>query len=169
MDKRLQGIGFHDCLHRFLSGWGTGTVTTWVNLTQQFTYLEQAPLYGIFIDLWKAYNAMDGDCCIYVMREYGVPPNIWRLVQFFWDNAELVCCTSGVSSKPFRARQGFPQGGPVSPYIFNSMVDAIVWEWTRQVPGDEAASSGIREGVQRFLAAFYDDDGLIKAQDLVLL
>ena len=35
MDKRLQNIKFHDCLHGFLAGLGTGTATAEVKLTQQ--------------------------------------------------------------------------------------------------------------------------------------
>ena len=54
MDHRLQVIEFHDCLHGFLSGRGTGTATTEVKLTQQLAYLEQVPLFGVFIDLKKA-------------------------------------------------------------------------------------------------------------------
>ena len=61
MDKRLAHIEFHDCLHGFLRGRGTGTATTEVKLTQQLAYLDQVPLYGIFIDLRKVYDAMDRD------------------------------------------------------------------------------------------------------------
>ena len=42
---------FHDCLHGFLGGRGTGMAITEVKLTHQFAYLEQVLLYGIFIDL----------------------------------------------------------------------------------------------------------------------
>ena len=104
-----------------------------------------------------------------IMVGYGVGPNIRRLIQTFWDNAELVCRASGVFGKPFKAYRGVPQGGPVSPRIFNIMVDAIVREWLRQVLGDEAAHSGIGDEVRRFLAAFYADDGLIQSRDPVLL
>ena len=45
---------------------------------------------------------------------------------FLGDNAELVCCASGVFGKPFRTHGGVPQGASVSPFIFNIMVDAII-------------------------------------------
>ena len=76
-----------------------------VKLTQQLAYLEQAPLYGIFIDLRKAYDAMDMERCMEIMRGYGVGPNLRRIIQFFWDNLELVCRASRVFGKPFKARQ----------------------------------------------------------------
>ena len=38
MDKRFLAIEFHDCLHGFLAGRGTGTATMEVKLAQQFAY-----------------------------------------------------------------------------------------------------------------------------------
>ena len=74
MDKRLKVIDFHDCLHGFLTGRGTGTATLEVKLAQQLAYLEQGPLFGIFIDLKKAYDAMDRGRCLEILVAYGVGP-----------------------------------------------------------------------------------------------
>ena len=49
----------------------------------------------------------------------------------------------GFFGKPFKAGRRVLQGGPVSPWIFNVMVDDIVREWLRQVLGEEVACSGI--------------------------
>ena len=59
MDNRLKILGYHGCLHGFLVGRGTGTTTTEVKLAQQLAYIKQVPLYGGFIDLRKAYDAMN--------------------------------------------------------------------------------------------------------------
>ena len=91
------------------------------------------------------------------------------LIQFFWDNAELVCRAQGVHGKPFKAYRGVTQGGPLSPKLFNIMVDAIVREWLRQTLGEEAARLGIGEKVTEFLAAFYADDGLVQSRRPILL
>jgi len=40
MDRRLQVIDFHNCLHGFLKGRGTGTVTVEAKLAQQLAFLE---------------------------------------------------------------------------------------------------------------------------------
>jgi exonuclease III len=164
MDKRLQVIEFHDCLHGFLTGRGTGTATTEVKLAQQLAYLEQQPLYGIFIDLKKAYDAMDRDRCLEILVAYGVGPKLIRLLRFFWENAEMVCRAGGCYGRPFKAHRGVTQGGPFSPRIFNVMVDAVVREWLRQVLGEDVARSGVGEEIRHFLVAFYADDGLIQAR-----
>ena len=43
----------------------------------------------------------------------------------FWDNGFLVCKAAGCVGLPFKAGRGVTQGRPVSPTIFNLMVDAI--------------------------------------------
>ena len=143
IDRRLQAIEFHDSLHGFLSGRGTGMATTEVKLAHQLTYLEQKPLFGIFIDLRKAYDAMDRERYLEILEANGVGTKLLRLLEHFWDEAEMVCRAGGCYGKPFKAHRGVTQGGPFSPRVFNVMVDAIVREWIRQVVGDDAARSGM--------------------------
>ena len=90
--------------------------------------MDQVPLDGISIGLKKAYATMDRERCMEILMGYGIGQKIRKFAPFFWDNAELVCRTGGFFGKSFKAHQGVPQGGPVSPQIFNVMVDAIVRE-----------------------------------------
>eukprot|EP00957_Ditylum_brightwellii_P131604 10036550-Ditylum_brightwellii.AAC.1 len=60
-----------------------------------------------------------------------------RLIIFFWEHAELVCRAVGRYGEKFKAHRGVTQGGPLSPKIFNIMIDAIVREWLRQLLGEE--------------------------------
>ena len=83
MDQRLQVIEFHGSLHGFLSGRGTGMATTEVKLAQQLAYLEQQPLFGIFIDLKKAYDAMTREQCLEILEAYGVGPKLLWLLRHF--------------------------------------------------------------------------------------
>ena len=58
-------------------------------LVQQLAYIEQSPLYGRFLDLRKAYDAMDRGRCLQILQDCGVGPNARRLVKAFWDNGVL--------------------------------------------------------------------------------
>ena len=164
MDSRLKVIDFHDCLHGFLSGRGAGTAIMEVKLTQHLAYLDQKALYGIFIDLRKAYDAMDRDRCLAILEAYGVGPNMLRLIKYFWDNAVLVCRAGGYYGTPFKALRGVTQGGPFSPRVFNVMVDAIVREWLRVIYDLDIATDGLDRFIREFLAAFYADDGLVQSR-----
>ena len=68
MDKCMDVIEFHDCLHGFLKGWGTGTAMLDAKLAQQLAYLEQETLYEVFAELKKAYYALDRDRCLEILK-----------------------------------------------------------------------------------------------------
>jgi hypothetical protein len=55
----MLSIKFHDTLHGGLSKRGTGTATIEAKLHQSLAWRNQCPLYQIYIDLKKAYNALD--------------------------------------------------------------------------------------------------------------
>ena len=52
-------ITFHDALHRFREGRGTGTATLEAKLLQQLAAMREEVLYVIFLDLTKVYDALD--------------------------------------------------------------------------------------------------------------
>ena len=66
--------------------------------------------------------------CLHILRNCGVGEKAIRLISRFWKHGLLVCRAAGFYGRPFRARRGVTQGGPVSPSIFNLMVDAIIRE-----------------------------------------
>ena len=54
----------HDSLHGFRSERGTGTAIIEAKLSQRLAYLEAEAFFGIFIDLQKAFDAMDREGCV---------------------------------------------------------------------------------------------------------
>eukprot|EP00957_Ditylum_brightwellii_P061037 4633286-Ditylum_brightwellii.AAC.1 len=91
MDGRLEVVKFHDCLHEFCTGRGTGTAIIEAKLVQQLAYIKQQPWYVVFFDLRKAYDSVDRKRCKDILVAYGVGPNTMRLIRYFWDHAEMVC------------------------------------------------------------------------------
>ncbi len=59
MVARFSVIELHDCLHGGLPKRGTWTAIMEVKLQQQLAWAEQEPLYQIYLDLRKAYDALD--------------------------------------------------------------------------------------------------------------
>ena len=52
-------ITYHNFLHEFQEGCGTGTATLEAKLLQQLAALREEVLYVIFLDLHKVYDALD--------------------------------------------------------------------------------------------------------------
>ena len=67
-------ITFHDFLHRFRAVCGTVTVTLKANLLQHLAALREEVLYVIFLDLHKAYDALERSRCLEILEGYGVGP-----------------------------------------------------------------------------------------------
>jgi hypothetical protein len=118
---------------------GTGMAIMEVKLQQQLAWGEQEPLYQIYLDLRKAYDALDWGLCLEILVGYGVGPNLLCLQKTFWEDAKMVCRTGGNHCLPFGAQRGVTQRGPFSSLMFNVRVNCAIREWLRQVLGDDTA------------------------------
>ena len=131
MDWRLEVITLHDSLHGCLAGQGTGTSIIEAKLAQQLAHLEQAPFFGVFIDLQKAFDAMDQQRRLEILEMHGVGLDIMKLICNFWDTAITVCLVKGNYGRPLQAGRGVTQGGPLLLRLFNILVDSVIREWMR--------------------------------------
>ena len=82
-------ITYHDSLHGFRAGRGTGTATLEVKLLQQFSALREAVLHTIFLDLHKAYNALDRSRCLEILEVYGI------FLCRYWGQIQMVARAGG--------------------------------------------------------------------------
>ena len=73
LHRRLTAeIKLHDALHGFRESRGTGTATLEAKLLQQLVAMREEVLYVIFLDLTKAYDALDRSRSLEILKGYGV-------------------------------------------------------------------------------------------------
>ena len=77
-------ITYHDGLHGFQASRGTGTATLEAKLLQQIAAMREEVLYVIFLELPKAYDALDRSRCLDILEGYGVGPSARRLLKTYW-------------------------------------------------------------------------------------
>ena len=83
----------------------------------------------ILLDLTKAYDALDRSRCLGILEGYGVGPGARRLIQNYWRRLTMAARAGGYYGKAFKGARGVTQGNPMSPTIFNVVVDAVVRHW----------------------------------------
>ena len=57
--RLMEAITYHDAFNRFWVGWGTGTIALEAKLIQQLTSMREAVLFEVFLDIQKAYDALE--------------------------------------------------------------------------------------------------------------
>ena len=92
----------------------------------------------IFMDLHKAYDALDRSRCLAILEGYGVGPRACRLHRTYWRRLNMVAKSGRYYGAEFKGYQGVTQGEPISPTILNVVVDVVVRHWvTVMVEGAE--------------------------------
>ena len=127
--RLTSSITFHDVLHGFRAGRGTGTATLEAKLLQQIAAVREEVLYVIFLDLTKAYDALDRSRCLGILEGYGIGPGARRLLRNYWRRLTMAARSGGYYGTSSKGEQGVTQGKPLSPTLFNVVVDAVVRHW----------------------------------------
>ena len=77
--------------------------------------MREEVLYVIFLDLTKAYDALDRSRCLEILEGYGVGPSTRRLLTTSWRCLTMVARADGYYGEAFKGVRGVTQGDPLSP------------------------------------------------------
>jgi len=121
-------------------------------LQMQHMHRIGKPLYQIFIDVSKAYDGLDRERTLLVLRDYGVGENTLRILNNFWDAHTIIPRQRGFFGTPFKAECGVTQGDIISPTIFNIVIDCVLHHWYHSIQEHNHTTTTLR---------FYADDGLL--------
>ena len=82
-DPLPSSIQFHDALHGFRAGRGTGTATLEAKLLQKLTSTRETFLHAILLEIHKDYDDLERDRSLDIQEGYGVGPMTIRTVQIY--------------------------------------------------------------------------------------
>ena len=105
INRRLMDhVKFHDDLHGFLPNRGTSTACLEAKLEAQLAIITGQPLHHIYLDFAKAYDSLDRERTLILLRDYGVGPNMLRILSHFWSRHTVIPRQQAVFGDPFPAR-----------------------------------------------------------------
>ena len=131
--RLLSSIQFYDALCGFHTGRGTGTATLKARLLQNIIAMTETVLHSIFLSLFKAYDDLYREHCLDILSGYGVRTRTIRILQMYWVQLHIEAKAGGHYGPSFQIHRGVTQGDPLSPTIFNVVVDAVIQHWVTVV------------------------------------
>ena len=102
------------------------------------SYEWQTPLVVNVIDFEKAFDSLHRPSLWDIMKAYGIPGKIIRIVQLLYQDSECAVLDGGQTSEWFKVETGVKQGCVMSGFLFLLAIDWIMCETTKQ------ANTGIR-------------------------
>ena len=166
-NKLRNAINLKDTLNGFIKGRGVGTAIMEAKLVQQLAEIVHEPILQVFIDMRKAYDSLDRGRCMEIIRGYGLGPKLQRLIHRLWDKQEVVSKSGKFFGSLFRTERGVTQGDPVSPTIFNIVVDVVVREVLLKSCGPQKSHHGFVWLRGKHNICFHADDGQIAGHNLI--
>jgi hypothetical protein len=119
-------------------------------------------LYACFVDFKQAYDSVWRDGLWAVLRRYGIPEKVVKLIEKLYEGTKACVRIEGETSEWFEVKTGVRQGCILSPCLFNIALDHIL----REVDGVNQGSVGLRMEEEVVWDLEYADDTALLAVSL---
>ena len=87
---------------------------------------QQTPLYMVFVDFSKAFDAVGRETLWRVIRIYGCPARLINMIRQFHDEISGRVSIGGDISQPFYINRGVKQGCVLAPTLFTLCLAAVL-------------------------------------------
>lgn len=112
------------------------------------------------------YDTVDRDKLLMVLNMHGVGDNILKLLKSYLQSTQIMLMRNKVRRQPFHPCLGIIQGDPLSPLLFNILVDVALRMVDKDRTQLEVLEAADITMVPNFFRAFYADDGVIGDLDM---
>ena len=110
--------------------------------TTKYVSCSASQIY-IGILIFNKFYALERSRCLEILEGYGVGPRSRRLLQSYWRRLTMVAQAGGYYKTASKGERGVTQGNPLSPTIFNVVVDAVVRHWVTGFIADAEVRGGL--------------------------
>ncbi|KAK3082831.1 hypothetical protein FSP39_006593 [Pinctada imbricata] len=93
-----------------------------------------ATLYVNYVDFEKAFDSIHRDSLWSIMKYYGIPDKLIRMVKLLYDTFDCAVLEDGEESEWFRVTTGVKQGCTMSGFLFLLVIDFLMKRTTKREP-----------------------------------
>ncbi|KAJ7417326.1 hypothetical protein WISP_65029 [Willisornis vidua] len=115
------------------------------------TKREHRELGVVFVDISKAFDTVSHQHILMGLAQKGVDPHITNLVKNMYENTYTRITTKVADTQDIQMKVGVKQGGPISPLLFNLVMDPLLCKL-------EECGKGFRKGGNTVTAMAFADD-----------
>ena len=127
-----------------------------INVIYHINKLKEKKHMIISIDAEKAFDKIQHPLMIKALQKVGIEGNFLNIIKAIYDKPTANLVLNGEKLKPFPLRSGARQGCPLSPLLFN-----IVLEVLATAIREEKEIKGIQIGKQEVKLSLFADDMIL--------
>uniref|UniRef100_A0A8C9B8J4 RNA-directed DNA polymerase n=1 Tax=Phocoena sinus TaxID=42100 RepID=A0A8C9B8J4_PHOSS len=156
IQHHIKRIIHHDQV-RFIPGMqGSFNICKSINVIQHINKLKEKNHMVISIDAEKAFNKIQHPFMMKTLQKVGIEGTYLNIIKSIYDKPTPNLVLNGEKVKPFSLRSGTRQGCPLSPLLFNIVLEVLA---TAIKEGKEI--KGIQIGKEEVKLSLFADDMIL--------
>ena len=125
IQQHIKGIIHHDQMEFILGLQGLFTICKSINVINHTNKLKEKNHMIISIDAENAFDKIQHPFIIKALQKVGIEGTYLNIIKAIYDKPRANIVLSGEELKPFPLRSGTRQGCPLSPLLFNIVLEVL--------------------------------------------